>query len=402
MPGLVHGHVFGVGDRAGRQPPRARREERRVLHATRATLPRRVDDRDVPVRVRAEPLAVVAEGGARGVEVTRGLPGVLWLEQETHRYVGQAFVPEALDPLDVVRARRPGEIVHVLRIVMMRRRAVALIAAATFDAGRADDPAARNDQLDVVDAEVREKLRCGMELMAVPAGVLEDADLGKPLAEEVVVADRAGAGERPRHARGPGDLDVDRLPGRDRSGERDLRHRPIVHVPVVRCDEAHRRRHVDWRSTRADELQAGDIDPAPVRLRTLGQLREARERDLAHPRRPRVPPRVVIEVESEAGGRNGRGVAPGEELLAGERSARRIEAGRDRIARVARRSRLIRRWSDDRRTGRVAPPWLRRRRLPGTAGERQRQHDQAACDAPDGGGSPEHDGILPRALRLKA
>ena len=158
-------------------------------------------------------------------------------------------------------------------------------------------------------------------------------------------------------------------PGRDRRGERHLGHRPIVYVAIVRRDEAHRRRHVDWRAARADELQAGDINPPPVRLRTLGQLRKAHERDLAHPRRARVPPRVVIEVEAEASGRNGRGVAPGEELLAGERPARRIEAGGDRVARVARRPRLLRRGSDDRRTRRVAPPWLRRRRLPVTAGE---------------------------------
>ena len=62
---------------------------------------------------------------------------------------------------------------------------------------------------------------------------------GNHCAEEVVVADRAGARERARHARGPGDLDVDGLARRDRRGERHLGHRPIIHVPIVGRDEAH-------------------------------------------------------------------------------------------------------------------------------------------------------------------
>ena len=157
----------------------------------------------------------------------------------------------------------------VLRIVVMRRRAVGLVAPPALDAGRADDPAVRHRQPDVVDAEVGEELGRGVELMAVPARVLEDADLRKPLREEVVVADRAGARERARHARRPGDLDVDRLAGRHRRGERHLCHRPVVQVAVVGRDEAHGRGDVDRRAARADELQAGDVDPAPVRLGTV-------------------------------------------------------------------------------------------------------------------------------------
>ena len=142
----------------------------------------------------------------------------------------------------------------------------------------ADHPALRDRQPDVVAAEVGEELGRRMELMAVPAGVFEHADLGKPLRDEVEVADRAGARERARHARRPRDLDGDRFAGRDRAVERHLHHGPIVGVAVVRRDEARLRRQVGRltagrlprgldRPWRGGEANAGDVDPAPVRLR---------------------------------------------------------------------------------------------------------------------------------------
>ena len=205
VPKLVTGFVdrdaFGFGHAPRREPARACGEERRVFHAAGAALPGRIDDGDVLVRVRPEPLAVVAERRSRRIEMTVGLPHVLRLQQQPHRYWWQTRVPETLEPLDIVRARRPGEVVDVVRIVVMRRRAVALVARGrAFCPSRADNPAVRHRQPDVVDAEIGEELGRGVKLMAVPAGVLEDADLRKPLREEVEVADDAGSRERARHA----------------------------------------------------------------------------------------------------------------------------------------------------------------------------------------------------------
>ena len=80
----------------------------------------------------------------------------------------------------------------------MRRRPVRFVAAVALDAGGADDPAGRHGQADVVDAEVGEELGRGVELVAAPAAVLEHGDLRKPLGDEVVVADDAGAREGAR------------------------------------------------------------------------------------------------------------------------------------------------------------------------------------------------------------
>ncbi len=207
--------------------------------------------------------------------------------------------------LDEVGARRPREIVDVVLIVVMGRGAVRLVAAVAFGPGGADRPSLRDRQPDVVAAEVGKELGRRMELMAVPAGVFEHADLGKPLRDEIEVADRAGARERARHARRPRDLDGDRFTGRDRAVERHFHHGAIVGVAVVWRDEA-RLRHQVGRLTadrlprgldrpwRGGEANAGDVDPAKIRVRALDWRHAAGGRALlAHPRRGRVSPGIV-------------------------------------------------------------------------------------------------------------
>ena len=101
----------------------------------------------------------------------------------------------------------------------------ALSARFALDAGRADRPAAGNRQRDVVDAVVGEELGAGVKLVAVPALVLQHAELRKPLGDEEEIADRAGAREGARHVRGPCDLDGRAAAGLDRLRQRHRHHR---------------------------------------------------------------------------------------------------------------------------------------------------------------------------------
>ena len=278
------GHAFWNGGARWRDPARAGGEERRILHAPRLALPRGIDDRDVPVRVRTKPLAVVFQRGTRGLEVTVGLRHVLRLQQQAHVHRGQRRMLEARAPLDVIRARRPGEIVDVFLVVMMRRGAVTLVARVALDAGGAHEPAGRHGEPDVVGAEVREELGGRVELVAVPAGILQHADLRKPLCHEVEITDGAGAREGPRHPGGPGDLDVERFPGRDGAIERHFQDRPVVRVAVVGRDKPHAGRDVPGGGA-ANEADAGHINPAPVRFRAVDERRiAAAEAPLPHPR----------------------------------------------------------------------------------------------------------------------
>ena len=82
---------------------------------------------------------------------------------------------------------------HVLLIVAVRCHAAAAAGARALDTGGADDPAVRNCQGDVVDAEIREELGPGMKLVTIPALVLKHAELREPLRDEEEVADGAGA-----------------------------------------------------------------------------------------------------------------------------------------------------------------------------------------------------------------
>ena len=115
----------GVVTPGGREPARAGGEQRRVLHAAGAALERGIDDRDVAVRIGAEPLAVVLQRRARRVEVALGLRRVLGLEQQPHLDRRQPRMLEARGPHEVVRARRPREVVDVVLVVAVGRRAVA-------------------------------------------------------------------------------------------------------------------------------------------------------------------------------------------------------------------------------------------------------------------------------------
>src|SRR2546427_4465453 len=102
---------------------------------------------------------------------------------------------EARRAHDVVRARRPGEVVHVFLIVPMRRRSpirpVSTLAPLALDSGGTERPSLRHGQRDVVDAVVGEELRVRVELMTVPSIVLKDTELREPLRDEEIVANDA-------------------------------------------------------------------------------------------------------------------------------------------------------------------------------------------------------------------
>src|SRR3954464_15923979 len=100
--------------------------------------------------------------------------------------------------LYVVGTGRPGEVVDIFLGIMMRGRAVDVPAAIALGSRSADDPSSRNGQAHVVGAEVGEEFGRCLELMAVPSGVLEHADLGEPLGHKKEISNRPGARERSR------------------------------------------------------------------------------------------------------------------------------------------------------------------------------------------------------------
>ena len=92
----------------------------------------RIDDRELRVRIRTEPRAVVLERGARRAEVPRR-PGSACSGCSSSRMStgGSPGSSNRSPALDEVRARRPGEVVHVGLHESMRRTCRAAVRVAT-------------------------------------------------------------------------------------------------------------------------------------------------------------------------------------------------------------------------------------------------------------------------------
>src|SRR5215216_7197494 len=133
--------------------------------------------------------------------------------------------------------------------------------------------------------------------MAVPSSILQHTDLREPLRKEVEIPDGSRSRERSRHSRRPRNLNIDSLSRRDRSIEWHLDYRSILRVPIVRRNKTNSRRQVRRRTIRTDSLEAGDVDPAPVRVLTIARRGIPATGSFAHPGRFVVAPRVVIQME---------------------------------------------------------------------------------------------------------
>ena len=210
-----------------------------------------------------------------------------------------------------------------------------MLRAGRFAARRAEQPPPGNRHAHVVDAVIGEELGAGVELVAVPARFFEHADLREPLGDEVVRPDRAGAGDRARNARGPGEFDVDGLARAHRRGQRDVQHRPVVRVPVVGRHETGAGQHVDRRRRSRDEPDGRDVDGGGS-ARAGRATAVARERRFAHPGGAVVTPRVVIQVERQGRGCAGGDVAPRQDRPSRQGLRAVVEPDVDGVAGVAR------------------------------------------------------------------
>ena len=265
MPGFVDRDSFWICDVTRGQPASTSGKDRRVLHPPSTTLPGWVDHGHVVVGIGAEPLSEVLERVAGGADVSRRLVDVLRLEQQSDVDTREVGVLELLLDIDEVRADRPGEVVHILLIVVMGRRAVLIVRDTPLYPRRTQDPVGRYRHPDVIDAVVSKELGSEMELMAVPSCVFKDANLGKPLREEKVVAHVAGPSKCAWHSRRPLELDAHDIAWLDRTGQRDSKDGLVVSVAIVRGNVVRARGQVDRsRVARVEQANGRDIDPAPV------------------------------------------------------------------------------------------------------------------------------------------
>ncbi len=178
--------------------------------------------------------------------------------------------------------------------------------------------------------------------MAVPALFLQDAQLGEPLHDEVVVVHPPGATcVTVGQARAPLDAEARPAAGSNRVRRGHLRHRAIVDVAVVGLHIAQRRQQVARRgrvvvAQQRDGLHVHGAEatfavfrPAHGRIAT-SSLAARRGRQV-------VAEGVPVQVEGEIADRALRQVAPVQHERAGDHVRLRIETCFDRVVGVARR-----------------------------------------------------------------
>ena len=152
---------------------------------------------------------------------------------------------------------------------------------------------------DVVNAVVGEELGVGMELVRVPALLLEDAELREPLGDEEEVADGAGAGEGPRNVRGPANLGRGRASWRHRGWKRGGQDRAVRGIPVVRRNVMRGARHVGQRGRLRRPAGCLNVDVLQSPAGVLRPRASTCERGCLQPGRAVVPPGVPVEVKPD-------------------------------------------------------------------------------------------------------
>ena len=166
--------------------------------------------------------------------------------------------------------------------------------------------------------------------MRDPSAAFEDGDLRKPVRDEVVVADGAGAAERPRDAC---------LPARRATRSRSPGcHRRRQRSPPPACDRS------GLPSSGCTNVKVGHQVEAGVpsalasasavtsiydqSLPAGGRCRHRPAASLAHPRRGRVAPPVPIQMQPQRIAWRLADVAPADHRRARQRARRRDRAGR--------------------------------------------------------------------------
>ncbi len=336
---------------------RARRDEGRVFHAARADgAPRRIHDRQRRVRVGAEDAAVSREAGLRGAEVAVCLRQVLGLEAELDLDVADAGLAEDVPEDPEIRVGGPGEVMHALLSEARDDAALRRLPLGDDGAGRPDLALVADGRVDrdVVVAEVGEELAVRMELVAVPAGVFEDADLREPLCDEEEVALVSRARRDARQMGHEVERDGDGVAGKRRPRQRDLGDRAVVEVAVVGRDEPHRGEQV--RSVRG-ERESRDLDRAPGFRDGAAAAPPA---VLAPERRERVAEGIEVKVEPQRRSRVARRVGPGQDLGAGDRLLLGVQTAGDlvRCDRASQRRGCETRRCGERRPGEERRPLL--------------------------------------------
>jgi hypothetical protein len=305
---FVNGHPFRRRLFLGGVHVPSTGEERRILHASGPTAVGRVHDGDRIVRIFAVPFAVVAKRLEGRIEIAVDHVRVVGLRQKDDGDLLQRvmsigslarihfIVNEFANRRHEIRRGHPGKVVDVLLVEIVGGGVVRIVLDVLRNsAAGTDDVVGRDRNLHIVDAVVGKILRIHVELVAIPRTLPPDADLWKPLADEVVIADGTRPSDWQRLLCLKFYSEFYRLTVRNRPRGADLENGLVVHISVVRLDVLERVRDIHL----APGLEHLDTLHVGVSIVFLPHPRPEAPPGLLDKRAAVIFPGVVIEVEGE-------------------------------------------------------------------------------------------------------
>src|SRR6202521_2792600 len=168
-------------------PSGSSRNECWIFHTKRLRTRIRIHQSESLVRIRTVPAVEVVHAFFENAGLPLDLTPVARLHHDSQLHRAHAALKGVVID-QVMRARGPCEIVNVIRVVADGFRAVRVVQAANFNASGPNHFVLGHRELDVINAEVREKLGVSVKLVAIPGAMPPNPSLGEPLTTENKVA----------------------------------------------------------------------------------------------------------------------------------------------------------------------------------------------------------------------
>jgi len=208
----------------------------------------------------------------------------------------------------------------------MAGRAVRVPGELQPPARGADDERGGQGEPDVVGSVIGKELAGPVKLMTVPSAVQINTDLGKPLAEKIVVVDDACPGDGPGDLAFPADFQDDGFSGGHGPGQVDRGDRPVHIIDVVRMLEGQGGLEVEPLQGRVfQDFYGIDPDPSPVLFFKMPDRVLPGGASLGHEGRGVVGESVPVKMKPERFQRIRGRVGPHQDFPAGDDLPGRIQ-----------------------------------------------------------------------------
>ena len=265
MSNLVDRDGLRRKNSTGREEEGSSGDQHGIFHPPAVALESRVHDGQSLIGVRSKPFPVIAQGVkcSREIAVRKSL--MLGLEQELNLDFWKLVVLKVPLKLDEARTGCPGKIVNVLGNKPVFHLTTEFSLTAQIS-GSPDQIGRRNPEPYIVHSKIGVVLGVSMVLVAVPALLLQNSHLRKPLRHKEIILDPASPCDSSGQLRPELQIQCDLFSAFHRVLEVHSQDRFIVLVAVVRLDEIVTENSIPAGTGLLADAKGSDGHRAPVRL----------------------------------------------------------------------------------------------------------------------------------------